>query len=63
MNFADRLTKKIQTTGSALVAGFDPIIETLPPFITKDASRHSSTDESVYKVLTEFYRIAIEARP
>ncbi len=60
MNFADRLTKKISETGSALVAGFDPILETLPPFLIKEASRHSTTEEAVFGVLTEFYKISIE---
>lgn len=58
MNFADRLDASGRNNGSFIVAGFDPVIETLPAFIIKEAG---SREDPVYRALTGFHEIALEA--
>lgn len=43
--FADRLQSSIDTTGSALIAGCDPVIDKLPRFLIDQAAAQSSTDD------------------
>lgn len=62
MNFADRVEKVCNETGSFLVAGLDPVIETFPDFIISAARAKSKTDsEALYWTLMNFYDLAFEA--
>ncbi len=60
--FIDRLQASIVSTGSALVAGCDPVIEALPPFLVESALQKTlSNDDLVRFVLDHFCDIFVEA--
>ena len=62
MNFADRLQASIDRSGSFVVAGFDPRLESFPRFILEEAQRKTSTGEdAVCLALTTFHAVALEA--
>jgi orotidine-5'-phosphate decarboxylase len=55
-SWADRLGQSIRQTGSFLVAGLDPQIETFPDFIVSHAAANTRTGEDFfYSVLTSYY--------
>lgn len=58
--FADRLQARITKTGSALIAGFDPVLEQLPPFILSAASKERTEENAVFRAITNFYTIALD---
>lgn len=61
-NFADRLQASIDKTSSVLVAGCDPVIDALPPFLLEDAKRRHNTDpEIVSHVLEAFCEAFLSA--
>lgn len=54
-SFADRLQASIDRNKSVLVAGCDPVIDALPPFLLAEATRrHSSSQEIISHVLAAF---------
>lgn len=60
--FIDRLQASIDKTGSVLVAGCDPVIENLPPFLVESAQRKTSTTHDLIRfVLDHFCEIFIES--
>jgi orotidine-5'-phosphate decarboxylase len=62
MNFADLLQASITRSGSFVVAGFDPRLESFPEFILTQAwNRAKDSEEAVYQALTSFHSIALEA--
>ena len=50
-SFADRLQDSITKTSSVLVAGCDPVIDDLPPFLLVEAARCCTSDEAQYRLL------------
>src|SRR5688572_25214568 len=61
MNFADRLSLSIKSSGSFIVAGFDPVIEALPSYVIAAERAGINDEETVYRVLTSFYDSALKA--
>lgn len=60
--FADTLQKSIQSTGSYLVAGCDPVIEKLPAFLITSAEQASSSDAEFFeRVLKDFCTLFVAA--
>jgi orotidine-5'-phosphate decarboxylase len=60
--FVDRLERSILKSDSVLVAGCDPVLETLPPFILDEAERAASTtEEFVTRALNIFGDIFVDA--
>jgi len=45
--FADRIQESIDATQSVLVAGCDPVIDALPPFLLADAQARYNNDEAI----------------
>lgn len=45
--FADKLCRSIDKTGSYLVAGCDPVLEALPPFIVEESARGAQGDSEL----------------
>lgn len=53
--FADRLQTHVDTTGSALIAGCDPVIEKFPKFLLAEAEKGAATDdEFIERALSQF---------
>lgn len=62
MHFSDRLQASIDRSKSFIVAGIDPVLETLPTEILKQAdTKSSSNDELIYNAITSFYSLGIGA--
>ena len=60
--FADRLSASISTSKSVLVAGCDPVLESLPEFILESAAKSAGTDgEFVERALEIFTEVFLEA--
>ena len=60
--FADNLHNAIESTGSYLVAGCDPVIDTLPEFILTEAEGRSSSDaEFIDRALSIFSDLFLAA--
>jgi len=60
--FADLITERIKTTGSVVVAGFDPRIENLPAFILENPNRGTSpVEDKIFKALVDFHMVALES--
>lgn len=60
--FADRLQASILESRSVLVAGCDPVIESLPPFVLESATTSAGSDaEFVERALDHFTEIFLEA--
>jgi orotidine-5'-phosphate decarboxylase len=60
--FADRLQASIVSSNSFLVAGCDPVLEKLPPFLLDDAQRVSKSDsELIETALSRFGDIFLAA--
>lgn len=66
MIFANRLQKSIETSGSVLLAGCDPVIDKLPAFLQKDAASSTLSDgdyiQFVLDSFTEIFLAAIRGR-
>jgi len=61
-SFADRLTDSISSTGSALVAGCDPVLESLPSFLIDEAAQKAaSDDEFISRALSRFTELFLAA--
>jgi orotidine-5'-phosphate decarboxylase len=61
-NFADRLSASIKASGSSLVAGCDPVLESLPDFLLEQANKESSSDEQfIERALAQFTEIFLAA--
>jgi orotidine-5'-phosphate decarboxylase len=61
-SFADRLQSSIDTTGSALVAGCDPVLDNLPTVLLAEAERVARTDgEYIERALSLFAELFITA--
>lgn len=45
MVFADRLQKEIERTGSCLVAGCDPVLDSLPGWLHQQVAEYATTDK------------------
>lgn len=59
--FIDRVYSSINSTGSYLVAGFDPSLAAIPQFIVEESARNSTTDEEfVYQSLSTYLSLALE---
>jgi orotidine-5'-phosphate decarboxylase len=59
---ADRFQRSIQTSGSYLVAGLDPVIEKLPDFLIASASSKSKSDSEFFeRVLRDLSEIFVSA--
>jgi orotidine-5'-phosphate decarboxylase len=59
---ADRFQQSIDSTGSHLVAGCDPVIEKLPAFVIEDAQTKSRTDADFFEhALRHFGEIFVSA--
>lgn len=55
MHFASRIFERCESTGSVVVAGFDPRPDTIPACFHALAARTSRTNEDyIFKLLTEF---------
>ena len=62
ITFADRLEQSISQTNSRLVAGCDPVIDSLPEFLLSEAnSSTSSTNAFIEHTLKEFCELFISA--
>lgn len=62
VTFADRLCASIQATNSVLLAGCDPVLENLPPFLLTQARATASTDAAVLEhALSSFTELFLEA--
>lgn len=62
MQFADKLFKSIQERQTLIVAGFDPVLDSLPKFILELASSKTTTSaDAIYLALVEFHSIALQA--
>ena len=60
MIFSERLQEAIESTGSVLLAGCDPVLTSLPGFLQNDAATGAFTDEQyVEYVLDAFVDIFI----
>ncbi len=60
--FADRLQASIDKSSSVLVAGCDPVIDSLPPFLLAEAqSRHTSDHDVAKHVLNAFCEAFLDA--
>ncbi len=61
-SFSDRLQDSILGNSSCLLAGFDPLIDSFPEAVLKQASSQTNTNEdAIYQALTQFYALALEA--
>ena len=60
-NFADRLSKSIETKRSFLVAGLDPVIDGFPEHYRKLGAKESSDEAACYAILVAFYSDALSA--
>ncbi|MEY4669011.1 MAG: hypothetical protein RL518_1710 [Pseudomonadota bacterium] len=61
-SFADRLQASIASSKSSLVAGCDPVLEKLPPFLLDEAQRASKSDsEFIERALSRFGDIFLAA--
>ena len=61
-SFADRLQDSITKTSSVLVAGCDPVIDDLPPFLLAEAARCCTSDEAIIEhVLSAFSELFLAA--
>jgi orotidine-5'-phosphate decarboxylase len=60
MKFIDYLSQTALRNNSALCAGFDPVIETVPLCFKKLGGKELGNVDATTTVLTEFYRFAIE---
>lgn len=59
--FADRLQSSIERSKSYITAGFDPVLESLPPFILEEAQQKCLSDEdAIIYALRTFYGSALE---
>ena len=58
-NFADRLHTSIVKTQSFIVAGFDPILESLPECFLSLGNKKQSTEEAIFEVLVAFYEKSV----
>lgn len=54
-SFADRLQASIEKSGSVLVAGCDPVIDALPPFLLAEATRRHNTDQGIISHVLESF--------
>lgn len=62
MKFADKLHASIERSGSVICAGFDPRLDKIPTcFMDEAASSTSTNEDALYKVLTDFYGLVLEA--
>lgn len=62
MIFADRLMERIKVSKSFLVAGFDPVVEALPPFCVDQFTRGTQTSaDAIYELLVGFHQVALDA--
>lgn len=60
--FADRVQSSIEKNKSYLVAGCDPVLETLPSFILEDAEKRSKSDADFFeRVLSQFGEILVSS--
>ena len=59
--FADYLTTSIDQSGSVLLAGFDPQLDSFPEAALVPAKKAAGNDEAIYIALTTFYFAAIES--
>lgn len=64
--FADKLQSSISSTGSVLIAGFDPVLDKLPPCILAEAERVGRTDheyiERALSIFSEVFLAAVTGR-
>ena len=64
--FADRLCRSIDKTASCLVAGCDPVLESLPTFIVEEAQRSARSDSDLIErslgLFCDTFIAAIEGR-
>lgn len=59
MHFTDYIQDAINRSGSVLVAGFDPVLETFPAVFLDEASKEASSEEAIFKALTGYYGFAL----
>jgi orotidine-5'-phosphate decarboxylase len=60
--FADRVQSSIEKNKSYLVAGCDPVLETLPSFLLEDAEKRSKSDADFFeRVLSQFAEILVSS--
>lgn len=64
--FADRIQNSIDRTQSYLVAGCDPVIEKLPPFVVSEAIERAATDAEVVEralaMFSDLFLVAVNGR-
>ncbi len=59
--FADRLQNSIESRESFLCAGFDPRLDAVPDFALRAAERENTTEDAVYRALTDYFSAALDA--
>lgn len=55
MVFADRLQERIAKTGSFLVAGCDPVIDTMPTWLLERVAKKTSSDQEYISVALDLF--------
>ena len=61
LHFADRIIERSAEKKSILCAGFDPILDQLPPCIVEEAKKAATPEERVFRALNTFCSTGLDA--